>query len=606
MNKNVEIKSSYTINSPLLKGNANIEMAKNIDTVKNLWSIRYSVLIKEFSSYKLDDKYFIHIVLKHYGKRKIDKLKLVLFADHGPINILYSSVPDLNVLKEKDVDRYNRDYRNGVFYSLSILIDNPKEEITCDWQNIPLEEDGTLSFSTLQIHEKTFIQEDFWADIGKLEKVNEDKIAELEMPKPAQKASRKKMLSGTSEQEQAIYYYVKQFFKDTENRAKLRNHDNDIIEADIYIPSIKVAIEYDGKYWHAKKPNQDSLKNYVLNSMGIYVIRVRDIGLPELEGFNGIVIYHGRNQNGKHMTEIITEIIHDLVRYAPDYLKEDMASFSLSYNEYLEHRLCFEAKLYIKPVENNFAKHPAIIYWDYIKNGDLNPNNLSIDSNAFAWFKCPNENSLIRILSSIYNIDDICKVDKMKKKNCIISICPFLPHDGFLPGGTDCGNECSYVETNFLKMIDDCIFDGLSTGKIDTVTYDEIKSYPRVAFKILKRIVDSSGDEQKQLEKMFFSEKNIYNGTVQFVSTRVKLDSVKDIEILKRFNKLYPNVLIVFNWDIFDYDFQTRTALLNYFSEMIMQCNINFGQFIKLSKCSMSFELQKMVNEYVIAHKKYI
>ena len=50
----------------------------------------------------------------------------------------------------------------------------------------------------------------------------------------------------TSFAEQSIYYYLKQFFSDTENG----NVDAIGMELDIYIPSLKVAIEYDGVRWH--------------------------------------------------------------------------------------------------------------------------------------------------------------------------------------------------------------------------------------------------------------------------------------------------------------------------------------------------------------------
>ena len=55
----------------------------------------------------------------------------------------------------------------------------------------------------------------------------------------------------TSFAEQAMYYYIKQVFPDAINSYK------DIfvksMELDIYIPSLKIGIEYDGVYWHHKK-----------------------------------------------------------------------------------------------------------------------------------------------------------------------------------------------------------------------------------------------------------------------------------------------------------------------------------------------------------------
>ena len=52
----------------------------------------------------------------------------------------------------------------------------------------------------------------------------------------------------TSISEQIVYYYVKQVFKDAIN-----GYINEKISPytiDIYIPSLSVAIEYDGERWH--------------------------------------------------------------------------------------------------------------------------------------------------------------------------------------------------------------------------------------------------------------------------------------------------------------------------------------------------------------------
>lgn len=55
----------------------------------------------------------------------------------------------------------------------------------------------------------------------------------------------------TSLAEQAIYYYVHKKYEDAENgfTGFFRNS----MELDIYIPSIKVGIEYDGAAWHSSK-----------------------------------------------------------------------------------------------------------------------------------------------------------------------------------------------------------------------------------------------------------------------------------------------------------------------------------------------------------------
>ena len=53
-------------------------------------------------------------------------------------------------------------------------------------------------------------------------------------------------------------------------------------EVDILLPSLNVAIEYDGVYWHADKVTDDVLKTAELEGAGYVVIRLCERGLPVL------------------------------------------------------------------------------------------------------------------------------------------------------------------------------------------------------------------------------------------------------------------------------------------------------------------------------------
>ena len=84
----------------------------------------------------------------------------------------------------------------------------------------------------------------------------------------------------TSIPEKIVYYYIKQYFKDA-----IPNYSPEWMgkyEADIYIPSLKLAVEYDGIRWHGK-PNRDNLKNQMFNNKGIKIIRIREKGCPILD-----------------------------------------------------------------------------------------------------------------------------------------------------------------------------------------------------------------------------------------------------------------------------------------------------------------------------------
>ena len=296
--------------------------------------------------------------------------------------------------------------------------------------------------------------------------------------KPKKATNNKTDQSGTSEPEQAIFYYIKKYFDDTINRAQLYNSTGDCVVVDIWVPSIKVAIEYDGKRWHRKKEKQDNYKNKVLNEQGIYVIRVRDCGLPKLDPFNGNTYFHGKAPDGQYITEIISDIIRELNCFIPEGKRPDLENFTLSYEGYLDQRPNIEALLFKLPKEKNFTQHSCFQYWDNNKNGNLDPRNLEFGSNAFAWFKCPRGDYIVRIIQNLANMDDYCLEHHTVREYCIYDICPFLPNDSYLAHGRDCGKSCQYVEFRFKSMIKEYLSKGLEKTKLDICTEQALKYYP--------------------------------------------------------------------------------------------------------------------------------
>jgi len=53
-------------------------------------------------------------------------------------------------------------------------------------------------------------------------------------------------------------------------------------EFDIFLPDFKVAIEYDGSFYHSKKNKQDQAKNDKAKSMGIKLLRIREWPLKKI------------------------------------------------------------------------------------------------------------------------------------------------------------------------------------------------------------------------------------------------------------------------------------------------------------------------------------
>lgn len=88
----------------------------------------------------------------------------------------------------------------------------------------------------------------------------------------------------TSIPEKIIFHYIKENFSDTvENyRPEWLNG----MEFDMFIPSLQLAIEYDGVYWHSKKivQNKDIKKIKLAYMYGVFLVKIREIGLDNLDG----------------------------------------------------------------------------------------------------------------------------------------------------------------------------------------------------------------------------------------------------------------------------------------------------------------------------------
>lgn len=83
----------------------------------------------------------------------------------------------------------------------------------------------------------------------------------------------------TSKPEKAIYFYLKKLFPDS-----ICNYKQNWLgrkELDIYIPSLKLAIEYDGQKWHKDK-EKDILKNKICEENNVTLIRIREPKCPDL------------------------------------------------------------------------------------------------------------------------------------------------------------------------------------------------------------------------------------------------------------------------------------------------------------------------------------
>ena len=176
----------------------------------------------------------------------------------------------------------------------------------------------------------------------------------------------------TSFPEQTVFYYLNKVFNDTENR-----FDFDYYEIDIYIPSKKTGIEYDGQFYHTSTASikREERKNAYLQKR-IRLIRIKESKENRIEND---IIYYKQNQSYAHLRWAIISIF-DLIGYKGEIPDIDISRDRIKI-----------LQQYIKSEkENSLAnKYPEIAQqWNYSKNGLLDPTMVSYSSNKKVWWIC--------------------------------------------------------------------------------------------------------------------------------------------------------------------------------------------------------------------------
>ena len=172
----------------------------------------------------------------------------------------------------------------------------------------------------------------------------------------------------TSFPEYAIVYYLKKYGLDVLHSYKKQGY-----ELDIYIPSKKIAIEYDGYYWHKNKTKSDLEKNQKCKNDGIKLFRIRE----ELPPLNDSSIDYIVQKNQKDLSKTLKELLSILIGTSADInIKRD----AIDIENLREHTEKETSLLYSNP---ELAKE-----WNYEKNGILKPENFTPNSAKKFWWKC--------------------------------------------------------------------------------------------------------------------------------------------------------------------------------------------------------------------------
>lgn len=186
----------------------------------------------------------------------------------------------------------------------------------------------------------------------------------------------------TSFPEQAIFYYFKKVSKNVKNRYIIGG-----FEMDIFLPEVKMAIEYDGMFYHRGKVarERENRKNEYCEKNGIKLYRVK-----EVNGFkanNDNVFYRCLPDNGEELDLIIIELIKI-------FMSATKLDKSINVNSNRDH-IHIWSQYILSYKENSLeSRYPQIARdWDYEKNGGILPSNVTAGSHKRLFWKCNNGHS---------------------------------------------------------------------------------------------------------------------------------------------------------------------------------------------------------------------
>ena len=172
----------------------------------------------------------------------------------------------------------------------------------------------------------------------------------------------------TSFPEYAIVYYLEKYGLEVKHSYRENGY-----ELDIYIPSKKVAVEYDGYFWHQNKTKQDLIKNRKCVNDGIKLYRIREGLTPLNDSSIDYVVQRSQKDLSKILELLLSEITETNVDV--DIKRDSIAIENL--REYSE-----------KKTSLLFSNSEIAKEWNFGKNGNLKPEHFAANSHKKVWWKC--------------------------------------------------------------------------------------------------------------------------------------------------------------------------------------------------------------------------
>lgn len=183
----------------------------------------------------------------------------------------------------------------------------------------------------------------------------------------------------TSFPEQAVFFYIQKIFPDAISRY-VENKN----ELDIYIPSIKLGIEYDGMRYHSEIQRQkEEKKDIFFDEKGISIIRIKENDEKDEHIFiTNNVIYYSPIKRYRYLKDAILSLLELIANFC------DKTLIEIDVNIVRDTPLILQSFLSLTKENSVMSKAILAEEWNYEKNGSLNPELLSLGSGKKVWWKC--------------------------------------------------------------------------------------------------------------------------------------------------------------------------------------------------------------------------
>lgn len=246
-------------------------------------------------------------------------------------------------------------------------ISNSKKHLLDEWDyenNLPLTPDNSYPHSTKKVNWICTICGNHWpATIG-------SRVA-------GNGCGKCKNSHKTSLDEKAVLYYISQITDTIPNyRAPFLGR----MDYDIFIPALKMAIEYDGAKWHDEKRLKAEIrKNNLSNENGIELIRIREEGL---QSFVDCRCFFVDPWHKKSLEKVIVKLSKEIAERLSIPLKIDV-------NYKRDEPIIYALKSSVLKDQCLTKTHKELILdWDYDANGILKPEMVLSGSHTRVHWKC--------------------------------------------------------------------------------------------------------------------------------------------------------------------------------------------------------------------------